>query len=441
MKRSSKIVVWKDVRNEVLAANKEFADIIDAIDPGENYKFVKATYLYGDLILRDGIAQLPAADGKLYPLTSTNGIQQNIKNLIHYQAIPLFLALKNDTEVFVDAGSRAIPLNLLRQGSLLGTFEFVDNIMHIDSSPKWSATAGARTIVTLPKITDKVGLKRLRVKYNLSSNLSICGLQDHWKLFTALAASPEFNQPWQSEMLFFNKDWFSDKNNSKEWLNFKHYLFRQAWAQAQSSIMDKSAHNLLNWQVAAKAISLEKLKPRPYLLDQVKHILTIAAGKSPAFMAADKSQTTAPISGLQQALLETYLLKEYFPTIMHVSSTDDIFKNQAVYYSMSFPTSTESSIINARNSTLITDLREIKYALDTIQDYVKVSKNYNNISATMHDFFAMLNLDYFHVEKDKENEVKLSSLIPDEDSAFKFSRKIFCSTSQFWRGCLRIRRN
>ena len=59
-KRALSIVTWKDIRKEVLAVNKELGDIIDGIDPGDDYKFIKSEYLYGDIFIKNGEARLPS---------------------------------------------------------------------------------------------------------------------------------------------------------------------------------------------------------------------------------------------------------------------------------------------------------------------------------------------------------------------------------------------
>ena len=52
-------------------------------------------------------------------------------------------------------------------------------------------------------------------------------------------------------------------------------------------------------------------------------------------------------------------------------------------------------------------------------------------------------LQYFHASADKFQDVQRSGEIPLRDLAFereqkKFPDRIFCATSPFWRGCIRI---
>ncbi len=67
-KRKLSVVTWKDVRGDVFKVNKELGKIIDAINPGDNYKFVKASYLYGDVFIKHGEAQF-SVNNNLVPLS------------------------------------------------------------------------------------------------------------------------------------------------------------------------------------------------------------------------------------------------------------------------------------------------------------------------------------------------------------------------------------
>ncbi|MCK4870910.1 MAG: hypothetical protein KAS93_07360 [Gammaproteobacteria bacterium] len=430
--RSVEILTWSDIRSKVVGANKELASIIDAIDPSAHYKFIKANYVFGDLIIRNGELQLPANDSLVGVMHED--VSQEVKNQISYSNIPLMLSLDKDNEVFVDTGSRIVPLNLFHKGSLLGLFEIIDFMFKHKATSSWSISAGSRSIMMLPKITDKISLNRLRMFYDIPSTIRVKYLSDHWELFRAIARHSNFKQEWNNSMLFFGKAWMTSKNNSPGWNRLRNYLFEQAWHQARFSMgkIDLS----LNWEKFVEAISLRNLKPRPYLADQIKHILSIATGKFPAFRPIDDRQLAAPTEGLMKSFVDVYMLKNYIPTMMHVCPLNEITKNP-VYYSLSFPTLLEGSPLNKISTTIMVDIRDVKQLIDTLKKYSaeRIGFEHNVVDNTQ--------FDYFHVEEDALHEIKASNNIFVEDEGFLAAKKLypdrsFCLNSQFFRGCIKI---
>ncbi len=426
-------VSWKDVRDSVRAVDAKLADLIDNIDPDPSYQLLKVAYSYGDLILKDGVLQLPMTDRQLLPIDDPL-LDKSIKEKLSYSQIPLFLTLHNCNEVFIDTGKRIIPLNLFQPGSLLGLFESVDYMFGQQVKPKWSMSAGARTIFTLPKINESSGLKRLRFHYHLPYDLKIQHFSDHWQLFKLIAAHENFTQTWHNEVLFFTKEWLVKRNGDPHWVEFHDYLFKHAWHQSRFAIgkVDLS----LCWETFAEAISSRRLKPTPYLADQIKHIMLIVSGKWPGFKPADDLQKIAPTTGLQKAITEVYSLKQYLPTIMHVDSYENS-QFSPIYYSLYFPTLLEGSPNNRSSSTIMLDLRDAKLLLEILKNSFGGNKKFN------HNEFQKTQFDYFHVEPDKYNEIKLSKAIAIEDSGFlkekrQYPARVFCATSPFWRGCIRI---
>jgi len=171
---------WDDVRKKVQEVDPTLAKLIDQISPSKKYKLFQVKYAYGDLILKDGVLQLPIKKGCLLPVTDPS-LDASLKEKLGYNTIPLFLTLHNSNEVFIDTGTRVIPLNLFRAGSLLGLFETADKCFNFSS--KWSVSAGARSIFMLPKISETGGFKRLRLQYRLPSRANLHQFSDHWHVF------------------------------------------------------------------------------------------------------------------------------------------------------------------------------------------------------------------------------------------------------------------
>ena len=436
--RKMSIVTWKDVRDDVLKTNKKLGEIIDAINPDDSYKFVKSTYLYGDVFIKHGVAQLLSANNGLIPL-SHHSVDKLVQKELLYSSMPLFLILEKDSELFVDTGKRAIPINLFNKGSLSGIYEAMDYMMGRKSDPIWNFSAGSRSIFMLPKITDKAGLEKLRVSYDIPSTIQIETLSDHWEMFKNIAQSKNFNQPWQNTILFFGEKWLLNlKNNSKEWEKFKDYLLGIVWEHANYSI-DKIKFNIY-WELFTEIISSRRLQPKPYIIDQVKHLLSTVAGNFPGFVVMGNSQESAPKKSLQEAFIKNYALKQYIPTIMHACMPqNNIIKPTYVYYSLSIPTVLEGSPIKKTTGTIVNDMREIKLLIETLKNHFK-NKPYLEANKIIQN----IQLDFFHYEKDIYNQIRSSDNISVEDSSFSIDKNIypsrnFCPTSPFYSGCIRIK--
>jgi hypothetical protein len=431
------LVYWDDIRSDVQTVNQEFTKLIDALSPDKRYPLIKASYRYGDSVVQNGVTYLPTPSLALLPITDPF-FKKEIKDYLTYSSIPLFLTLKNANEVYMHSAQRTVPLNLFYPGSLLGLFESLDMLYGRPSAAKWSVSAGARNIFMLPKLNEKTGFKRLRIAYDLDIALQPRHLFDHWQLFRAIAGHKDFIQPWQNEILFFTKNWLLSAKNDPAWMRFKDYLVGKAWEQGQIAISKIGLD--ITWERFAEAIDRRNLKPIPYLVDHVKHILLVSLGRWPAFKVADHlTSVVAPMNGLQQAMTEIYHLKKYLPTFLHMSNSDESH-NIPLYYSLSFPTLLEGLPHRTKNtSTFMIDIRNIKQIIDTLMPV------FDQLDDNEASRFKEICFEYFHVEPDPYGEILSSQQLPILDSAFlaapsQFQNRIFCTTSQFWRGTVRISR-
>lgn len=424
-------IYWEEARDEVQAINPGLARAIDAVDPDKRHPLVRARYRFGDLIVKNGEAFLPSPEG-VVP-TYDQLVQHALGDQLSYSSIPLFLVLKNTCEVFIDLPSRAVPLNLLYPGSFLGLFESMDAIFKRTSSDKWSVSAGARNIFTLPKISEINGFNALKMRYGLSDDMRPESLMSHWRLFSAIAAHSNFQQPWYCDVLFFTKNWLINSSNVQtdfDWSHFKYFLFSNAWHQAQFAI---SKINMdAEWEQILESLVLRRLKPLSYLTDQIKHILLIASKRWPGFKPADTLDQAAPVSGLQKVITEEYGLKKYYPTILHTSSLEQDI-NAPLYCSLLYPVLLEGFPADLSTSTLMSTLRQIKILLDTIEPVLNNTRSGRE----------KVNFDYFHVETDKYGEIKKSDQLPPFDkrlleNASLFPERTFCASSSFWKGAVCI---
>ncbi len=407
---------WKDVRQSVEQVNPALAKIINHINPNHQHKLIKATYSFGDLIIKEGRLCLPREDDKLCAQ-------------LNYSTIPLALLLNKSAEAFIENSDSSLPLNILNPGDFFGTFEVVNFMMNKKSCPGWNVSAGARSTFMLSKISSSSGIKRLRSHYNIAPYTQPGRLADHWHLFKQIALKPHFTELWKSEVLFFPSQWFA---NIKDviWFEFYQFIWQQTWSQAQYAMSDFNLR--LHWEACIKIIDARRLKPSLYIMDTLKHLLTIMMGFAPFFIPAGDLELDLPLTELQRAFTEIYLLECYIPTIM----LPDIFSSRrhssTGYYSLALPNLMSGMHPVKLLTSFMPDLKMIKLIMTHLGASIKESNDLHNIS-----------LEYFHAAKDKFQDVQLSTEIPITDLAFlreqkKFPGRSFCATSAFWQGCIRI---
>jgi ribosomal protein S27AE len=424
-------VTWDSVRQDVIKLNPELADIIDAINPGKKYKLYKAIYNYGELIVDEGIYQLPSAKGEMLPLNHPK-IDRQISKSLNYSPIPLSLALNKKNEVFIQDDTRPLPLNSINPGQFFGTFESMDRFFDRFSNPIWSVSAGAKTILMLPRITEANGFKRLRASFSISSSARLKYAGDHHDIFKQLAADTAFPEQWESHVLIFSKEWFEDSLQNPNLLKFLHYIMNKAWHQAQFAI--DSFKITFFWQQFVKAIARRNLKPTQYLSDTLRHLIMVASGRYPGFSVASRNGLAAPVQGLQQVFIDTYLLKSYFPTLLFSEMIFNVDHNQPVYYSLAFPTLIEGSPEEKQTDTIMQLLKQIKMMIETV-----TRAPCDESSITKRAIF-----NYYHVEDDRLSEIESSRNIICSDGSFLadqtyYKDRCFCATSLFFRGTIAIR--
>jgi len=89
-KRMLAVVTFKDVHDEIMAVNPELCKLIEEISPDDDYKFVKASYLYGDIIIKNGVAQFPDKEGRLIALDDA-AIHEKVRK----ELFPIFQMLSS----------------------------------------------------------------------------------------------------------------------------------------------------------------------------------------------------------------------------------------------------------------------------------------------------------------------------------------------------------
>lgn len=417
MESKPELITWKQASSLVAPINPEIAALIDALSPSDAYPLIRLTKTFGDSLIEVGKIN----------------ISEEFKPLLSYSDIPLLMSLDKHLEVYVENDVRVIPLNVLGEGQLLGLFETVDALFRYDSTAPWSVSVGSRTLCALAKITDQLKYQKLLIKYsNLSHQHRITRLEDHWYFFKALAKSPEFAADWSTDILIFTSPWFdTQKNDSKAWQNLYNYVYAQAWQTAKFALFKINIE--LQWEKFIASISNKRLKPNPYIADTIKHLCMMSLGRVPGFVPADNSQKLMPSNTFKHILVEEYGLSKYTPTIMHAGAQNTVSEHQPVYYSLAYPTLMGGSPTASSSKTKVMDLNDIILCMDAIL------KRDNNA------FLHQVAFDYFHVHEDPNKMIQSSSAIPQYDPRFgqydlSYSEKLFPEASQFWNGCIAIKK-
>ncbi|HVV68175.1 MAG TPA: hypothetical protein VHE99_03935 [Gammaproteobacteria bacterium] len=424
---------WHEVRHEVAKTNSTLAKIIDELDPSPEYTLFKVKYHFGSEILKNGYLYIPNANNELVPLSSTPA---KIQDKLSYNNFtnPVSLVLNNAVEFFLVVGENTIPLyGLIRPGKIFGTWRILNPQETHSPAFIWDMTAGARSIFMLPKIAESAKYSKLQRTFQLRSEKPT-SLLDHWNIFKGMANHPEFGESWSVDVLFFTKKWFECLND-KEWNDLKVYLLEVAWKSSEFF------RNQFMWNLAFSLIQKEyNLKPNPYTVDIVKHLLAMGIGAMPGFASA-LDDSAAPIRRLQEFFVTIYQLNEYAPIIMQPQFFS-LENPRSIYYSLQYPTTIEFSPKSRESSTKIFDLYQIKSLLSRYFSEIRLDRL--NLKGTpIYELLDSVKFDFFHTDPENYSGIRLSKEIPVEDPTF-FEQLIdgasrnFPVNSPFIRGCVRI---
>ena len=130
-------------------------------------------------------------------------------------------------------------------------------------------------------------------------------------------------------LLYFSEKWVRHIQCDPAWLNLKIYLHELAWAHFEYR------RNYIYCDILFSRIQKKRnLKPNPYLIDTASHLYTTALGAAPGYAPACDDESL-PVEILQQAYVESYGMKKYYPTIMQPTYFNFDQENiLSVYYSL-----------------------------------------------------------------------------------------------------------
>ncbi|WP_423062461.1 hypothetical protein [Candidiatus Paracoxiella cheracis] len=430
-------ITWQDVRQDVKSVNPSLAKIIDRLAPDDTFPLYKASYPFGATIVNHGLFYIPLENGDLVPINSSN-VDEILRSDLEYaeNGIPVGTVLKNSYEVFVTTSHFTLPIITTIPGSIFALWKQLDPHPTFHPVKIFNITAGARSIFMLPNIGDTMLHKNLKRDFNVCQQPPK-NLNNQWEIFKTIAKHERSD--WQVELLLIPGKWIEKAKTDLMWHELYLYLLENAW------VTSGYERNQIFYQFALSCTQASRnLKPNPYLLDTVQHLLSVTLGATPGFTPA-MDNTFGPIELIQQAYLSSYGLKRYAPTIMHPIHFNIQDENASpVYYSLQFPTTISFSPRSRKLSSTLHDLRELKYILDIFIEEIseKVLPFDNTILEAIP---RLVEYEYFHSKPDKHSEILLTDEMVSDDPRLsstlcEASSMEFSANGTFIRGCVRIAR-
>lgn len=417
-------VKWSTIRDEVALIDSKLATIIDLTKPSNKHTFIKARYPFGAKILHEGKLHLPTEAGKVVSIDHSE-VPENFRKKLDYRFVPMGLIISKSVEVFFETDERVMPARFYGVGSIFGLWQLFDPTPSNMVKKIWNLSAGARSVFMLPMISDSASHTRLKRDYGISSYQPKT-LRDHRELFVDINNHSKNVDPWTCDVLFFTNEWITESDDDLTLLRLHKYWLSEAW--------DQSYHcrNYMTFDAArenfAKEVSKRHLKPKPHILSTIKHLMTIGEGIFPGFVPACNSEEAAPVHAIQDAYVNSYLLKQQAPILMHPYNLSKNGAYQSAYYSLALATLLDSAPNPKASSCIMADLRELKMLMDVMMNYYSESP---------------ASYEFFHAEEDRFGDISNTINMPKYDEKLliyppQYGERKFPHNSAFLRGCVRI---
>ncbi len=428
-------LTWKQVRQDVVKVNADFATIIDALNPSDDHWLIKATYPYGSLVMQRSVLTLPNSQGAIVPITDKS-ISADIRDGIGYNlnSNPVSLVLKNS--FYLPLADRTLPLSgLIPPGTVFGAWRVLNPDYTEQPVFIWDMSAGARSVFMMPKITETLKHKKLIKSFGITASVPR-NLMQHWEVFRQLANSNKINQePWKSEIIYFSKSWFNHLYDN-EWANFYRYFHSSGWAATEYW------RNQPMWNLIFSLILKEyESRPNAYIMDTAKYLLNLGVG---AFTGLGPVRDTlsGPWDLIQEIYSEIYEIRNYPPIIIQpqLFNMRD-HSSPPVYYSLQFPNASEFKPSTRVKVSIISDLHEIRSLMKRYERDL-LSDKFNLGGTSLHDLFNLVEYDYFHHALElHEGMLNTEEMAKDVYLRTTIDGKVhasFPATCLFGRGCVRL---
>lgn len=429
-------LTWQEARPLASKGCQKLLSILDEINPADDLTFIKVKYPFGATIIKDDVLHLPVSEHKTTPINSSE-INKKWQDKLGYRSIPTGMIVKNSLEIYreIDGKVFSVALSGPDTGLEIGIVEV------FGSTAAYTVSSGARSLYMVPRISKANAHKKLRREFEIR-HPAPNNLFDHWKIFKEMYASENFGETWNCELLFLSNKWIEQlkkEDNSPAWLKLRNYIQGKGWEHSELGrrkvILD------VVWQLASGILNDKGLKPDPYIVDTLKHLIYISLGGISGSRPANGDDFPGPIDRIQQIYTDVYGLDNQAPTIMRPYSFS-IYEDKPVYYSMQTPTLLSSSPNFRKISSNIEDMRE----LINIKELV-FEQDYGNLKIDNMKFNEIINqikFNYFHGEMYAYGkEIRPTKEMPESDPELLYTPKKnqapeFADNGAFIRGCIQI---
>ncbi|MBK7670556.1 MAG: hypothetical protein IPJ24_04045 [bacterium] len=381
------------------------------------------SYEYGDLMVRDGVFRSPCEPDSQCPLC------EEVRKAAEYSHIPLAVVVDGLVEVFITEDRNgvkcSIPINVMGPGEMFGVFE----VLEIDGTtgergprPRWSVSAGARSVHLVWKSKERGSIDRLlkviRTKPG-AHKVHLSEFGSDWDYAYAAthklvrAVAPALDKTWNARIVLVPREWLVSED--EEGRNARLELYRLGWRQTRGR----------RREFADLAALMRKADPRNfsgdvfYLYRTVMHLLSVASGESPGYVPVHDDKA-GPFRAFQQFLLAEGICTDRYPAMVRPAHIGpDI---PYAFYSVNWP-----SLLGAANEE-----RNIKTFVDNLARAVSPLMEITDAGA----------LDGFSYYAKPPVDAPLRSVREIDDREFvpESALKLQKESHEFFSGLVRIER-
>lgn len=424
---------WNDVVNTIAATNPDLAKTMKFLNDDENYVFYKASYQFGDKIIKNGKCYLPLdGDGSIEfddpELPDT--LRANLSYVENED--PLGMILSKNSEFYLPGQELLYPQQIVQPGYMFGIPRAIeDNVSNTASSVlELTLHAGNRSLFMLPKISDQIGHNKIRDYYD-TETLAPDSLQDHWALFVDIAKRSK--SPWRCEVLYFPRAWIN-KLKSDEW----------AAVAKRLMMIHRGSYSLWHkvsdlWEKVFEEIENEKKLTSGYsapALNNAKQLFMLAASIASGFKPATNDDS-APISLIADAYTTVYpkLTKQNQKAIIMEPAKFDMQDGNPIYHSINLST---KDLQASRKKSQISLLDEIRIVTEV---YTKAILNDKSNVQSLYDIVKNTEFAFYHIDPANYPKILKAELLATEDLRFtNGDSSSFPVNSPFFKGCVKISR-
>lgn len=434
-------VYWPQIRNRVKKVEPTFASIVDELNVNTDFPLYLAYYPFGALKGDTKSTFFPTLKNGFYRLSDPNAPKEVIKHLGYGKnSAPLAMLLDKNLELFIDLKDEeiTIPRVIYTPGSFFPFARILSRKSSRTYAPNnvLTLTSGVRSIFMLPNIGCSTHYAHVQRDFNIKSSPPK-SLYRHWYVFKEIINSEVINCDWRSCVVYFSQNWLDKLESDKAWLRLKLYFHELAWQYFEYQ------RNNFYYDISFSVIQKKRnLKPNPYLVDTARHLFNIALGAAPGYIPSSNNNSL-PVNIIQNVFIESYGLKNYFPTILQPTHFKFEQDEYPIYYSLQHPSTHMFSPKSRKVASTLAEMRELEYITRIFT--FELARNENMCSDTIiNKICKHIEFDFFHSKPDQHRIIQPTLKIPVFDKRFMATKQTslsagFAGDGAFVRGCISIK--